>query len=86
MKNTRRARGKPVIANKELMDLVETITSKRTANLTVTQFATITGLAPRTVRLECASGRLPAYQSHVGAPYLIFYTHLEKYMQVSDAA
>lgn len=71
---------------KQLMDLVEAIIGKRVANLTVQEFATITGLSPRTIRLDCASGRLPAYQSAVGTPYLIHYTHLTRYMEVNNAA
>ena len=72
--------------NKQLMQMVEDILGKRVANLTVQQFADITGLSARTIRLDCASGRLPAYQSAVGTPYLIHYTHLTRYMEVNTNA
>lgn len=72
--------------SKQLMQMVEDILGKRVANLTVQQFADITGLSPRTIRQDCASGRLPAFQSAVGTPYLIHYTHLTRYMEVNNAA
>lgn len=71
---------------KQLMEMVEAVLGKRVANLTVQQFADITGLSRRTIRQDCAAGRLPAYQSAVGTPYLIHYTHLTKYMEVNTAA
>lgn len=71
---------------KQLMEMVEAVLGKRVANLTVQQFADITGLSHRTIRQDCAAGRLPAYQSAVGTPYLIHYTHLTRYMEVNTAA
>lgn len=70
---------------KHLMEMVEAVLGKRVANLTVAQFAAITGLSHRTIRQDCAAGRLPAYQSAVGTPYLIRYTHLTRYMEVNNA-
>lgn len=72
--------------HKQLMEMVEAVVGKRVANLTVAQFADITGLSHRTIRQDCAAGRLPAYQSAVGTPYLIHYTHLTRYMEVNTAA
>lgn len=72
--------------SKQLMEMVEAVLGKRVANLTVAQFAAITGLSHRTIRQDCAAGRLPAYQSAVGTPYLIHYTHLTRYMEVNHAA
>lgn len=74
------------MTNKQLMQMVEDIIGKRVANLTVQQFADITGLSPRTIRQDCASGRLPAFQISVGRPYLIHYTQLTRYMEVNRAA
>lgn len=72
--------------HKQLMEMVEAVLGKRVANLTVAQFAAITGLSNRTIRQDCAAGRLPAYQSAIGTPYLIHYTHLTRYMEVNTAA
>lgn len=71
---------------KQLMNLVEGILGKRVANLTTQQFADITGVPMRTIRQDCASGRLPAHQTHVGRPYRIHYTQLANYMEVNHAA
>lgn len=71
---------------KQLMAQVEFVLDEKIVNLTTKQFARVAGVSERTIRQDCASGRLPAYQSAVGTPYLIHFTHLAKYMEVNHAA
>lgn len=71
---------------RDLMDLVEVTFGRRKANLTVQEFAQITGYHPDNVRKDCMSGALPAHQSMKWSPYLIYYGHLADYVEMGAAA
>lgn len=71
---------------KELMETVELVLDKRTANLTVTEFAQIAGVHRMTIWKACARGELPATQERKNCEYRIHYHQLDRYLLPEVAA
>lgn len=70
----------------ELMADIETVLGKRTATLTVTEFAQITGMHRMTIWKACARGELPATQERKNCEYRIHYSELARYITTEVAA
>lgn len=70
----------------DLMDVVEATLGRRKPNLTVSEFAQITGMHKDTVRGMCMSGEMPSYQRMKGSPYMIFFHELSDFINVGRRA
>ena len=73
---------------KELMDTIELVLGpdKRTAKLTITDFAKITGKHRMTIWKACARGDLPATQERKNCKYNIDYSELDRYLTPEASA
>ena len=70
----------------ELMADIEDVLGKRTANLTITEFAQIAGVHRVTIWNACSRGEIPASQKRKNCKYRIHYSELDPYLLSETAA